>query len=199
MRVHILRGSETTYSCNSYLLLGDQNDSEDINTLIDTGMDESILRALESLPTGIGKKPVQQIILTHNHYDHIGGVEHLKRAFQAKVYAFAPHPLVDELLHDGQYLRAGDDFLKVFHTPGHSDDSVCLYQPLLGILFSGDTQYDIKTAGGVYHAHFIETLSKLLSINITTIYPGHNFPVLANAHLILENTYRNVQLSPIVS
>jgi glyoxylase-like metal-dependent hydrolase (beta-lactamase superfamily II) len=74
MRVFSLTGLDTSYSCISYLLLGDQNSSNDINTLIDTGIDDSILKDLEPLPTGIGKQRVQQILLTHNHYDHIGGV-----------------------------------------------------------------------------------------------------------------------------
>ena len=54
--------------------------------------------------------------------------------------AFIDGPGVDELLPDGRFVKAGDDFLEVIHTPGHSSDSICLYAPAAKALFSGDTQ-----------------------------------------------------------
>ena len=43
------------------------------------------------------------------------------------------------LLHDGDTLDLGDRVLTVLHTPGHSADCICLFDPSRRLLFTGDT------------------------------------------------------------
>ena len=42
----------------------------DVNTLVDVGQDPAILASIERAPTGVGKWPVEQVVLTHSHSDH---------------------------------------------------------------------------------------------------------------------------------
>jgi glyoxylase-like metal-dependent hydrolase (beta-lactamase superfamily II) len=195
MRVIELSQSPGIYTCRSYLILGDWNVLSDVNTLIDPGTDGSVIEQIETLSTGCGKIPVEQVILTHNHFDHAAGVDVFKKRYGAKVYAWCDGNDVDELLRDGQIIKAGDDQLQVLHTPGHSSDSVCLYSNAHRILFSGDTQLRIRTVGGVFAPEYIESLRRLSTLRIDTIYSGHDEPITNNAEGIILDTLRNVRNS----
>lgn len=70
MKVFCLGGNDNNYSCKAYLILGDWNSLNDVNTLVDVGVDDWIVHEIEGVSTGVGKRPVEQIILTHSHYDH---------------------------------------------------------------------------------------------------------------------------------
>jgi glyoxylase-like metal-dependent hydrolase (beta-lactamase superfamily II) len=79
MKVIPLRKRGTQYTCNVYLVLGTWNRIEDVNTLVDVGPDDFILNEIPEIPTGVGKVPVQQIVLTHNHFDHAAGMERVRK------------------------------------------------------------------------------------------------------------------------
>lgn len=177
MKIIQLDKNPAIYTCNSYLILGDWNGLEDINTLIDPGTDGSIIEQIEQISTGCGKLPVQQIILTHNHFDHAGGVAPLKRRYGARVLAFSDGPEVDELLGEGQWIKAGNGAMEVIHTPEHSSDSICLFDMESGVLFSGDTQLRCRSAGESPSPESLLTLKKLGELPIQTAYTGHNGPI----------------------
>jgi glyoxylase-like metal-dependent hydrolase (beta-lactamase superfamily II) len=195
--VHIvpLKKNDQLYSCHSYLILGDWNRIEDLNTVIDPGTDDFILEEIERLSTGFGKVAVEQVILTHNHFDHIGGIKALKERYGARVLAFAGGPGIDELIRDGQFLKAGDDFLEVIHTPGHSSDSVCLYAPQAQAVFSGDTQLMIRGPGSDYSQGYLDGLERLSGKKIQVIYSGHDDPVTENISGILRESVALVKRS----
>src|ERR1022692_2321420 len=74
---------------------------EDVNTLVDVGQDPAILASIERAPTGAGKWPVEQVVLTHNHSDHCALLPQVRDAFHPKVFAFSPNTDgVDRLLRD---------------------------------------------------------------------------------------------------
>ena len=177
MKIVALKKSETVYTCNSYLILGDWNRIGDLNTVIDPGIDSYILEQIARTSTGFGKTPVAQVILTHNHFDHAAGVRALKEKYPVRVLAFSDGPLVDELLTDGQFVKAGDGVLEVLHTPGHSTDSICLYAPVEKALFSGDTQLRVRGTGGVYPLEYVAAMQRLGDREIVRIYTGHDGPV----------------------
>jgi glyoxylase-like metal-dependent hydrolase (beta-lactamase superfamily II) len=193
MRVIELSQSATIYTCRSYLVLGDWNLLGDVNTLIDPGTDGSVIEQIEALSTGCGKVPVAQVILTHNHFDHAAGAAIFKQRYGATVLAWAEGKDVDELLCDGQVIKVGDDQLQVLHTPGHSSDSISLYNATHRILFSGDTQLRIRKADGVYAPEFVETIRRLSALKIDTVYSGHDAPMDSNAEGIILETLRNVR------
>jgi len=102
------------------------------------------------------------IVSTHGHWDHIGdnaavathtGADIAVHALDRERLAnpqplFAPFeippsiPAVD--LAEGGVIRFGALRLRVLHTPGHTEGSVCLLAEDDGLLFSGDTLF----AGG---------------------------------------------------
>ena len=198
MRIIPLSRSDKTYSCNSYLILGDWNRIGDVNTIIDPGTDGFILDEIERLSTGFGKIPVAQVLLTHNHFDHAGAVQAIKERYNAKVLAFSDGVGVDALLCDGEFIKAGDDILEVLHTPGHSSDSICLYAPSEKVLFSGDTQVRVRCQGDVYAPDYVDALLKIACRDIQKIYSGHDAPITHDCQDIIIQTVCNVSRSNIV-
>ena len=72
MKIINLTENSTVYTSNVYLVLGSWNSLSDVNTLFDVGRDPNILEILNNTSTGFGKKRVEQVVLTHSHYDHTG-------------------------------------------------------------------------------------------------------------------------------
>jgi len=193
VRIIALKKNTKVYSCNSYLILGDWNRVEDVNTLIDPGIDGFVLDEIEQLSTGFGKVAVEQVILTHNHFDHAAGVMAIKERYKARVLACIDGPGVDELLPDGHFVKAGNDFLEVIHTPGHSSDSLCLYAPTAKALFSGDTQLKAQGSGETYTQEYVAGLMKLAGRSIERIYSGHDAPLTRGCREIILQSLNNLR------
>ena len=140
MRVLRLEGSGQIYSSNVYLVRGDWNALTDVNTLVDVGQDPAVVRQIEAAATGVGKRKVEQVILTHSHSDHAGLLPAIRALYQPLVRAWSPAlEGVERPLREGERLLMGDRFFEVWHVPAHSDDSVCLYCESEEVLFAGDT------------------------------------------------------------
>ncbi len=85
------------------------------------------------------------ILITHHHHDHVGGVQQLKTRHGARVYGPAAEniPARDEALVDGQRIRVLDHDLDVIEVPGHTRGHIAYYhddhqEPWL---LSGDTLF----------------------------------------------------------
>lgn len=136
-------------------LLGADDTAETV--VIDPGEAEPALRMLEA-----DKRTCVAVLLTHGHFDHIGGVRALQDAFGAKVYihesdagmlksnrmslAVLTGGLVkpaeaDVLLRGGETLRLAGLTLDVIHTPGHTKGGVCYALKSERKLFVGDTLF----------------------------------------------------------
>ena len=190
MVVKCLNRNPEIYTCYSYLILGDLNRLEDVNTLIDPGTDGSIIEQIERISTGCGKKPVERIILTHNHFDHSAGVSLLKKRYGARVLAYSPGPEVDEVLYDGQCLRVADGYLDVIHTPEHSSDSICLFHCASRTLFSGDTPLYCRDSGAPASPESLPTLLRLTKLDIRVAYTGHDGALLNRINEMLKEKLR---------
>ena len=198
MKVISLKRNEKIYSAFSYLLLGGWSRIQDVNTLVDVGTDAFVLNEIEHASTGIGKTPVEQVILTHNHFDHTSGLAAVIALYQPRVYAFSPGDGVTDLLTDGQLMRMGDEVCQVIHTPGHSSDSICIYCPAQKLLFSGDVPLSIKSPGSSYEESFVEALERIARLDVRVIYSGHNEPVTSGAQEMIQRTLDNVRNSDIL-
>ncbi len=139
------------------------------------------------------------IVNTHCHFDHVGGNGYYKEKYgvplligyydadclrrahlEAKVFGIdikqSPEP--DVLLKDGDTLSVSFSKFMVVHTPGHTLGSICLYEPIEKILFSGDTlffesvgRWDLP--GGDYDA-LMTSISRLFELpDDVVVYPGH--------------------------
>ncbi|MBP3692245.1 MAG: MBL fold metallo-hydrolase [Clostridia bacterium] len=137
------------------------------------------------------------ILLTHRHFDHVGGAADIKEYCAAKivihnvdaqglydtefsmgdVFGIKHKPTsADILVDDGQQLNLGDLNVKVLHTPGHTAGSVCFI--IDRIIFTGDTlfcgtigRYDFPSGDFKTILKSIERLVKLSGDY--DLYPGH--------------------------
>ena len=123
---------------------------------------------------------VRYVINTHHHSDHTASNEDFRSKFGAKVVAHKlAHVNKDISVVDGEVIRVGKIVIKVIHTPGHTQDSICLLvddKLLTGdALFVGEcgrTDLPGGSAEDMYHSLF----DKLMRFNDNIkVYPGHDY------------------------
>ena len=191
--INLTNRTSMIYSSNVYLVLGDWSAIEDINTLIDVGADPSVIEKINQSPTGVGKKPVEQVIFTHSHFDHTALLPTIRAHYQPIVYAQSAFADADRRLADGQSLKCGNRQFEVIYTPGHSDDSICLYCQAEGVLFVGDTPVVIRSAEDSHEDRFVQALERLCRLDVKRIYFGHGDPILEDAWGVLQTSLKNVR------
>jgi len=123
---------------------------------------------------------VKYIINTHWHDDHTRGNEELSKQLNAKIIQHEASELKNDLtVTDGESIQFGSSLLVVYHTPGHSKDSICLLGG--GKIFTGDTLFvgncgRIDLPGGsakeLYHSLF-DVIANFTDDLI--LYPGHDY------------------------
>jgi hydroxyacylglutathione hydrolase len=177
---------------NAYLL---SNPDTGKAIIIDPGMNA------QPLIKRIAHLEIEAILLTHAHFDHIGGVEEIRNLKKCPVYlhdleadwltnpkkngsARYPElgsPIVTDpaeyALDEGQVLHFLGTSFKVFHTPGHSPGSVSfLYE---NHLFGGDVLFKLSVgrtdlSGGDEGTLLDSIHGKLFELDDSVIvYPGH--------------------------
>jgi len=194
MKITNLYQVNDIYSSNVYLITGDFNTLEDINTLIDVGRDPSIIEKINQASTGVGKKRIEQVILTHSHYDHASLLPIIKKEYNPRVYAFSSNiEYIDVVLMGGETLKIADRQFEVIHAPGHSSDSICLYCEREAVLFAGDTPLIIRTKDSNYEQSFIRVLEYLATKKIGIIYFGHGEPMRSNCNKTIIQSLENIK------
>ena len=123
---------------------------------------------------------IKYIVNTHHHFDHTLGNEAMAKATEAKILQHEASTLKHDItLVDEQKIKFGNSQLTVFHTPGHSKDSICLVGD--GKIFTGDTLFvgncgRVDLPGGsaqeLYHSLF-DILYKMDESLV--LYSGHNY------------------------
>lgn len=200
MKIQNLTGNSSMYTSNVYLVTGTWNALADQNTLIDVGRDPSIIEVIQNAHTGVGKRKLDQVILTHSHYDHASLLPQIIENFQPTIYAFSEALQgVNTYLRGGEIIRIGDRRFEVIHTPGHTQDSICLYCEEEGVLFVGDTPIIIRTSGGTYEERFFNAVRYIATKEVKAIYFGHGKPMLEYCNNTLQNSLRNIRNSRILS
>lgn len=116
----------------------------------------------------IGNDKLVGIIITHNHFDHVGALKELRENFNAKVYA-------RNNLLEKTYNIEGFNF-KIIYTPGHTDDSISIYFEKERIMFVGDFIFKNsigRTDLGGNMDDMINSISVIKKYKDITVYPGH--------------------------
>ena len=141
---------------------------------------------------------IEYILLTHGHFDHILGLNNLKKFFCAKAVINENDKIVsdnineftrlfnlpdsipptyEEFVKDGDKINCGNLIFKVITTPGHTEGGVCYL--IDDKLFSGDTLFRGSVGrtdlfGGNFKKLKDSINNKIFKLNENvTVYPGH--------------------------
>jgi glyoxylase-like metal-dependent hydrolase (beta-lactamase superfamily II) len=95
--------------------------------------------------------------------------------FSFNDYEITPAP-PSQLIEEGDIVDLGDRHFSVFHMPGHSPGSICLYEASTKTLFTGDVLYDGELLDTLYHSDqevYCETLARLKELPAQIFHCGH--------------------------
>ena len=132
------------------------------------------------------------ILVTHHHHDHVGGIEPLKNKYKCRVVAPAAEaakiPAVDETVREGDTVSVGTLGANVIETPGHTAGHIAYWFHGDKIAFVGDTLFSIgcgRVIEGTMEQMW-QSLKKLRDLpDETAIYCGHEY-TLANIRFALS-------------
>jgi ribonuclease/clavin/mitogillin len=157
--------------------------------LLDPGEgNERYLPVLERALEHAGCTGIQEIVLTHGHPDHMGGVRSVLERFGDVPVSKRPWPGSDERfdlalrpIDAGSVLETQGATLRALHTPGHAPDHLCFVLEEEGALFSGDNVLGVGTTvipmGSGDLAAYMASLARMLEESPSRIYPAHG-PVI---------------------
>jgi hydroxyacylglutathione hydrolase len=122
------------------------------------------------------------ILITHHHADHVGGVAELKRKYGCRVVApydkAKPIADVDLRVKEGDTVKVGSLTARVFETPGHTLDHVSYMFDSEKALFAADTLFSIG-CGRVFEGDYPMMWNSLLKLRAlpddTRVYCGHEY------------------------
>jgi len=149
--------------------------------VVDPGQAEPVLDYLQE--HGL---TLEAILITHHHFDHVGGVEQLLAITPVPVYGPVNHAIenISQRLSESDEITVLDESFKVLEVPGHTLDHIAYYcssakQPLL---FCGDSLFSAGcgrlfegTAEQMFHS-----LQKYTDLpGDTAVFPTHEY-TLAN-------------------
>lgn len=182
--VHNVTATVETFTANAYLV-GE--------TLVDVGAVPEVVETIREHTDG-----VDRVVLTHQHADHIAGLDAVMDAFDPDCYAYADHPRRTDAIEDGEILTIGEESFEVVYTPGHADDHVSFVSE--SALFSGDVvvyndgAFDDGSFGRTDRPdqsrerliESIETLLDRLPEGCNEMYAGHGDPFHGDVRAVLE-------------
>jgi glyoxylase-like metal-dependent hydrolase (beta-lactamase superfamily II) len=163
---------------NTWLLPGRQP------TLVDAGVGspahvDEVARALEGVP-------LAQVVITHSHPDHVGGLPALKARWPSLAVVQGPVPDTEESIR----VRAGNDELIVIPTPGHAPDHICFFDKRSGDLFCGDMArlggtVVIPAGQGGSLREYLASLERIRALRPGRLLPGHG-PIIENPETLID-------------
>ncbi len=164
--------------------------------LIDTGSGISAYPELlrETLRSEFGCDAPSQILITHAHPDHLGGVRSLWENFGPLEVAKRPWPARDQghalnPIDEGASIQVDGASLTVLHCPGHAEDHLCFLLEEEQAVFTGDNVLGYGTTvipiQGGDMGDYLRSLERLRKLSLHRIYPGHG-PLVDDPHARLD-------------
>jgi hydroxyacylglutathione hydrolase len=211
LRKNIYQFRSERPGCHVYLIKGQGK-----NVLIDTGSAANFENLKACLAeVGLSPQEIHLIVLTHEHFDHIGACPLFYERTVIAAHALAANKmeLQDEFVTMSKYLDAGARHfrtdiwleadtvldlgnyrLRIIHTPGHCSGCICLYEPDQELLFTGDTVLAGGTLSGILGSgnisDYIKSLQRLSRLRVEEMYPGHG-RISTQAEADLEKALEN--------
>ncbi len=154
-------------------------------TVVDPGDANAVLDALKK-----DNLMLEDILITHHHYDHTGGVSTLKDIMQGQVYG-PENPAIagiDIPLKEGESMETLGYSFEVFETPGHTLDHISFYSLSNEVLFCGDTLFS-GGCGRLFEGSYEQLYSSLQKLkrlpDKTKVYCTHEY-TLSNLNFAIN-------------
>lgn len=141
--------------------------------MVDTGEGkESWFRALSAILSS-ENATISHAIITHHHFDHIGGVRSLlKLCPGARIYKHQPtSPQLD--INDGQLFQTEGATLRALYCPGHTEDHMAFILEQECAMFTGDNVLGHGTAVFEDLELYMDSLRRMKDQVAGRAYPGH--------------------------
>ena len=161
--------------------------------LLDTGQGvASWLPLLErALEEHRGGSEIQEVVVTHAHVDHVGGVPQIRERFGRTRVVKRPWPGQDGAVgedlvvaDEGTVVETEGATLRAIHTPGHAEDHLCWWLEEERAVFTGDVVLGAGTTVIPEHGgdllDYMRSLRRLLELDPLVLYPAHG-PVVRDA------------------
>jgi glyoxylase-like metal-dependent hydrolase (beta-lactamase superfamily II) len=156
-----------------------------------TGLPAHLRAIVDARAAGPG-----HVLVTHAHGDHASGAAAIAERWPETAFSKYPWPGRDERypvpwrpLADGDSVRAGDDELRVVHTPGHAPDHVAFWHEATRTLLSGDlitpgTTVVILASHGGSLLQYLDSLRRVQTLAPARLLPAHGAAIDDPAKLI---------------
>ncbi len=185
-----------SFQVNTYLLTNNNNEGLIIDAANYTpAEDQELLSYIRDNNIQIRKH-----LLTHAHVDHILGADFVEKNFGVKPSTHSDSMFFwnsagefasvfgikikkttapDIFYAQDDVFSFGTEFIKVIHTPGHANGSLCYYLPDSNVLFTGDVLFASSIGRTDLPTGNMETLLRSIREKLfilpdeTKVYPGH--------------------------
>ncbi|XP_060606905.1 endoribonuclease LACTB2-like [Ruditapes philippinarum] len=160
-------GLHTLQGTNTYLIGSGKR-----RILVDTGSpgNSEYIKGLQKALTD-SSSSIQEIVLTHWHHDHIGGVK--------QIFSDVLNDEVDVFQSSRDLSQPDEDIspVKAIHTPGHTEEHMILYLEEENAVLAGDTILGESTAVFEDLHSYMQSLQKILDLKPSILYPGHGIVI----------------------